>query len=95
MVCRRLGKGATTETMLEGSRTDPRPAMHSYKVTVVTSDSRNAGTDADVFIDIQGLAELLCTLQTSINHPSWKSPHHADGLMTYNNTAKTCVCTVL
>ena len=83
MVCRWLGKGASTETMLEGSRTDPRAAMHSYKVTVITSDIRNAGTDADVFIDIKGQAALLCTLQTSINHPSWKKPDHADRLMTH------------
>ena len=41
--------------MLEASRTDPRPGMHDYKVTVVTSDIRNAGTNADVYIDMTGV----------------------------------------
>ncbi len=40
--------------MLQGSRTDPRPPFHDYKVTVITSDVRNSGTDADVFADITG-----------------------------------------
>lgn len=57
MVCRWLGKGAgSMETILESSRTDPRPPLRSYKVTVITSDIRNAGTDADVSIDIRGQA---------------------------------------
>ena len=66
MVYRWLGKGASTKTMLEGSRTDPRPPMHSYKVTVITSDMRSAGTDADVFIDIKGQARLLCTRRQAL-----------------------------
>lgn len=40
--------------MLEGTRTDPGPPRRDYTVTVITSDIRNAGTDADVFIDIKG-----------------------------------------
>lgn len=52
--CRWLGKGEPSETLLQGSRTDPRPPFHNYKVTVVTSDVRNSGTDADVFADITG-----------------------------------------
>ena len=48
------------ETMLEGSKTDPRPPLHNYKVTVITSDIRNAGTDADIFIDIKGQNRLRC-----------------------------------
>ncbi|DBB10366.1 TPA: hypothetical protein ACH3X3_001925 [Trebouxia sp. C0006] len=54
-VCGRwLGKGEPSETLLQGSRTDPRPPFHNYKVTVITSDVRNSGTDADVFADITG-----------------------------------------
>lgn len=40
--------------MLPASRQDPRPTIHDYRVLVITSDVRNAGTDADVFIDITG-----------------------------------------
>lgn len=52
--CRWLGKGEPCKTLLQGSRTDPRPPFHDYKVTVITSDVRNSGTDADVFADITG-----------------------------------------
>ncbi len=52
--CRWLGKGEPSESLLQGSRTDPRPPFHEYKVTVITSDVRNSGTDADVFADITG-----------------------------------------
>lgn len=60
-MCRWLGKDTSRDITLQGSRTDPRPPMHNYKVTVITSDIRNAGTDADVFIDIKGQECLLCT----------------------------------
>ena len=59
-VCRWLGKEISRDIMLQGSRTDPRPPMHNYKVTVITSDLGNAGTDADVIIDIKGQECLLC-----------------------------------
>ncbi len=52
--CRWLGKGEPSETLLQGSRTDPRTPLHDYMVTVITSDVRNSGTDADVFADITG-----------------------------------------
>ena len=54
-----LGKRGGGQAMLEGSRSDPRPPMHSYLVTIITSDIRNAGTDADVFVDIKGQHSLL------------------------------------
>ncbi|DBA69854.1 TPA: hypothetical protein ACH3X2_012566 [Trebouxia sp. C0005] len=54
-VCGRwLGKGEPNEILLQGSRTDPRPPFHDYRVTVITSDVRNSGTDADVFANITG-----------------------------------------
>lgn len=49
-----MGKATGMDITLQGSRTDPRQPMHNYKVTVITSDIRNAGTDADVFINIKG-----------------------------------------
>lgn len=52
--CRWLGKGEPNEILLQGSRTDPRPPFHDYRVTVITSDVRNSGTDADVFANITG-----------------------------------------
>ena len=52
--CRWLGKGNSMQAVLEGSRTDPRQPLHDYTLTVITSDIRNAGTDADVFVDVTG-----------------------------------------
>ena len=39
---------------LEGSKQDPRAPFHDYQVSVFTSDVRNAGTDGDVALELQG-----------------------------------------
>ena len=54
MLFRWLGKDAVSEVVLQASRQDPRPPLHDYTVSVITSDVRNAGTDADVYIDVTG-----------------------------------------
>lgn len=42
------------ERVLPVAPRDPKSAKAQYKVTVHTSDIKFAGTDANVFIDIQG-----------------------------------------
>ncbi|KAL3141352.1 hypothetical protein ABBQ32_004935 [Trebouxia sp. C0010 RCD-2024] len=68
-----LGKRDAREVVLEGSRTDPRPPLHKYRVTVITSDIRNAGTDAEVSIDIKGKAPLLYIICSSLEQPPAKA----------------------
>ncbi|WIA17082.1 hypothetical protein OEZ85_013981 [Tetradesmus obliquus] len=51
-----LGAAAGLEAELEGSDGDVRGQLVTYKVTVHTGDVRNAGTDARVYIDLQGSA---------------------------------------
>lgn len=53
--CRWLGQKSNSTVQLEACKQDPRPLFHDYLVTVVTSDIRNAGTDGDVTVDIQGV----------------------------------------
>lgn len=65
------------EVMLEGSRTDPGPPLHQYTVTVITSDIRNAGTDADVFVNIKGKARLLCITCSRLEQPGWNKQNSA------------------
>lgn len=84
-----LGKRDTMEIMLEGSITDPRPPLHNYTVTVVTSDIRNAGADADVFIDIKGKARLLGIICFSLQQPHWRNKQCA------NMTGRSCTWTTM
>ena len=54
LLFRWLGKDAVRQAVLQASRQDPRPPIHDYTVSVITSDVRNAGTDADVYVDVTG-----------------------------------------
>ena len=52
--CRWLGNQHPGLCRLQGSTADPRAGLHTYKLTVTTGTARNAGTEADVWVDIHG-----------------------------------------
>lgn len=52
--CRWLGNQHPGMCRLQGSTLDPRAGLHTYKLTVTTGTARNAGTEADVWVDIHG-----------------------------------------
>ena len=61
--CRWLGNQHPGMCRLQGSTIDPRAGLHTYKLTVTTGTARNAGTEADVWVDIHGVRAAVSKLQ--------------------------------